>query len=143
MRKRYAALTLALGLAVLALPRAGRGDDLTGQDQILCTAVHVSKCTAGGECESELPWNLNIPQFLEVNLKDRNVSTTQASGENRATPIKSLERENGLILLQGSEAGRAFSFVIVENTGMASIAVARDALTVSVFGACTPMPASK
>jgi hypothetical protein len=37
--------------------------------------------------------------------------------------------------------GRAFSFVIVEKTGMASIAVAREGMTVSVFGACTPMPA--
>jgi hypothetical protein len=141
MTKRYAAL--ALGLGFLALPRASRGDDLTGQDHILCTAVQATKCTADGDCTSEPPWNLNIPQFLEVNLKDRKVSTTPASGENRATPIKSLERENGLILLQGTEGGRAFSFVIVENTGMASIAVARDALTVSVFGACTPMPASK
>ncbi len=37
-----------------------------------------------------------------------------------------------------AEQGRAFSFVVVEETGMVSIAVARDGVTVSVFGACTP-----
>ena len=45
-----------------------------------------------------------------------------------------------LIILQGAEAGRAFSFTINEATGMASIAVARDGTGVVVFGACTPTP---
>ena len=59
------------------------------------------------------------------------------------TPIRSLSREDGLIVLQGIEAGRAFSFVIDEESGMVSVAVARDGLTVSIFGACTPMPRAK
>ena len=45
-------------------------------------------------------------------------------------------------MLQGFENGRAFSFLIAEKTGRASIAVARDGLGVSVFGACTPLPPS-
>ena len=93
-----------------------------------------------GTCSSELPWNLNIPQFIEVDLKAKTFSTTKASGENRSTPIRTVSREDGLIILQGFEAGRAFSFVIHEESGMASVAVARDGLTVSIFGACTPMP---
>jgi len=35
------------------------------------------------------------------------------------------------------EGGRAFSFVIDEATGLLTVAVARDGLSVSVFGACT------
>ena len=124
-------------------PPLARADDLAGSDRILCTAVQATICTADGDCRIEPPWNLNIPQFLEVKLKDKTVSTTKASGENRMTPIRGLSREDGLIVIQGIEAGRAFSFVIVEETGLASIAVARDSLTVSVFGACTPMPAGK
>jgi hypothetical protein len=136
MRKRI--LAIALGLAAAALPAAA--DDLTGQDRLLCTAVEATRCLESGGCTSEAPWNLNIPQFIEVNLKDRILSTTKASGENRMTPIRSLSREDGLIFLQGIEAGRAFSFVIHEESGMASVAVARDGITVSIFGACTPMP---
>ena len=48
----------------------------------------------------------------------------------------------GTLMVQGCETlidrGRAFSFVIQEDTGFASIAVAREEMTVSVFGACTP-----
>ena len=38
------------------------------------------------------------------------------------------------------ENGRAFSFVINEEIGMLSAAVPRDETTVTVFGACTPLP---
>jgi hypothetical protein len=127
-----------LVLSVLAYPMAAAADDLTGQQTFLCTAVQVSVCTDDGKCAQVMPWDVNVPQFLQVNLKDKKLSTTKASGENRTTPIRTLLNEDGYIFLQGVEAGRAFSFVIEEKSGMASIAVARDGKTVTVFGACTP-----
>ena len=136
MKKRLWTLSVAAALLALALPAAA--DDLAGQQFLLCAAVQATLCTSDGECTTEPPWNLNIPQFVEVNLVDKMLSTTKASGENRTTPIRTLLREGGQIFLQGVEGGRAFSFVIEEKTGMASIAVAREGKTVSVFGACTP-----
>ena len=47
------------------------------------------------------------------------------------------------LFLQGVERGRAFSFAINETTGFVSAAVARDGLTVAVFGACTPATAEE
>jgi len=141
MRNRFGPLTV--GITLMVVSAALRADDLTGQDQILCTAVQVTICSSDGQCKIEAPWALNIPQFVELDLKEKKVSTTQASGENRSSPIRTLLREGGEIFLQGVEGGRAFSFVIEEETGMASIALAREGKTVSIFGACTPMPASK
>ena len=133
-------LTLALTAGMASAPLAA--DDLTGAQRFLCTAVQVTACYDDGECLTVPPWELNIPQFIEVDLEARTLATTRASGQNRSTPIKNLEREEGQIVLQGFENDRAFSFLITEKTGMASIAVAREGLGVSVFGACTPMPGS-
>jgi len=137
-------------MAILAAPAllmvgssSVRADDLTGADQILCTAVQISVCSLDGECEEGPPWDYNIPQFIEIDLARKQLSTTKASGENRSTPIKNLLREDGKIFLQGIEKGRAFSFLIEESTGMATVAVARDGLTVSVFGSCTTIPSAK
>ena len=130
---------LSLLLLALAVPSAAAADDLTGHQELLCTAVHVSVCDDDGECSSDQPWNLNIPQFIEVSLKDRKLSTTKASGESRSTPIKSVERAAGMIALQGFEMGRAYSFLINEKTGMLVVSVAREGKAVSVFGACTPL----
>jgi hypothetical protein len=91
----------------------------------------------------DLPWNLKVPQFIEVDLKARRMGTTRASGENRSTPIEHVRRESGTIVLQGYERGRAFSFVIKEDTGAASVAVASPGKSVAVFAACTPMPVAR
>ncbi len=137
----------AFGIVVTALAATltaagGRADDLKGASRLLCTAVQATACQEDGDCAVDLPWNLNVPQFIEVDLAGKSLSTTKASAENRATPIAHLTREAGLIVLQGFEKGRAFSWVISEDTGRAAVAVATDGKAVAVFGACTPMPAA-
>lgn len=135
--------SLLLVATVLCAPGLSLADDLHGADRILCTAVTATVCTVDGTCESDLPYNWNIPQFIEIDFAKKTLSTTRASGENRSTPAASVTREDGWIYLQGVEGGRAFSFVIDETTGLTSVAVARKGLTVSVFAACTVMPAGK
>ena len=136
---RFCLVAVTITLASSSL----MADDLTGADRFLCTAVQATRCTADGDCEIGPPWNWNIPQFIEVDLAQKMLRTTKSSGENRVTPIKNLERDKGLIYLQGVEGGRAFSFVIDESTGFASVAVAADGLTTGIFGACTPVIESK
>ena len=87
---------LSIVIALL-LPAVGRADDLSSQQLLLCTSVSAMHCHDDGDCVIDMPWNLNIPQFLQVNLKDKTISTTKASGENRATPIQNLVREGGQI----------------------------------------------
>ena len=118
-------------------------DDLKGAQSLLCTAVDASLCTDDGNCVLANPADLNIPEFVQVNLIEKMLSTTKASGENRTTPIRTLERGDGAIFIQGLEQGHAFSFVISESTGTLSAAVALDGQAVSIFGACTPMSGAK
>lgn len=131
-----------VGLVVVLAASPLWADDLTGATRFLCASVQATKCLEGGDCGIDLPWNLNIPEFIEVDLDARKLGTTRASGENRATPITHLTRADGLIVLQGFEMGRAFSFVITEQTGRITAAVASEGRAVAVFGSCTPQPTS-
>ena len=134
-------LCVCLAVLLALAGSAARADDLTGQSKFLCAAVQATECREGTECGTDLPWNLNIPQFIEVDLGAKRLNTTQASGLNRATAIAHLSRADGFIVLQGFEMGRAFSFVIAEQTGRATVAVATGGRAVAVFAACTPLPA--
>jgi hypothetical protein len=125
---------------LLVASTAALSDSLSGKDRLLCSAIEATVCTADGICESGPPWDWQIPQFLIVDLDRKELSTTEASGENRMTPILNLSREDGHIVLQGTQAGRAFSMVLQEDNGHAAIAIATDGATISVFAACTPMP---
>jgi hypothetical protein len=131
MRKTITAAT------VLAIFSPALADDVTDSDRLLCSASEVTVCFESSDCVEVMPWELDMPQFIVVDLKKKTLSTTKASGENRSTPIRTLQRDDQEIILQGVEAGRAFSFVIDELTGLLTVAVARDGLSVSVYGACT------
>jgi hypothetical protein len=135
--RRFLLIAFAALLAVASL--AAHADDLGGADALLCAAVQAAVCFDDGECVVDLPWNLNVPEFIEVDLRAKRLATTAASGENRATPIEHLSRGDGTIVFHGYEMGRAFSWVIDEQTGRATVAVAADGGAVTVFGACTPL----
>lgn len=137
MRSGY--LIVLLVAVFLTAGAPAHADDLTGASTILCSAVQATRCELDDECQTGAPWNWNIPQFIVVDLDEKMLRTTEASGENRVTPIKNLDRAGGRILLQGAEAGRAFSFVITEATGRLSVAVAAEGQALAVFGACTPV----
>lgn len=128
--------------ALLAGGAPAVADDLTGSSRFLCSVVTVGRCDIDG-CTDETPDGVLVPQFVIIDLGTKLLSTTPASGQNRTTPIESLRREKGLVVLQGLENGRAFSFVIAEKTGSASVAIAREELVLAVSAMCTPMPAAK
>lgn len=129
-------------VALTIVASAARADDVTGADRLLCHADAINICYDDGTCEAGSADALNLPQFIEVDLVAKRLSTTKASGLNRATAIESMKRPDGAgtVVLQGFEKGRAFSFVIEEKTGAVTIAVAGPSRGVTAFGACTPLP---
>ena len=63
-----------------------------------------------------------------------------ALGENRVTPINSVQRVDGFVVAQGYEDGRAFNWMITESTGMTTVTISREGLSATAFGVCTPKP---
>lgn len=127
---------LILCAGLFAVPMAV-AENLQGVDEMICAAGQAQICLETGSCYATPPWELNMPEFVVIDTKAKTVSTTKASGLNRATEFTAMEQSGGLLYLQGIEGGRPFSFVINEVTGHMTAAVSRDGLTVTVFGSCT------
>lgn len=135
--------TLALrkccwGLSLALLAPAGLADDLRGADRFLCSTLQATVCFADGECGMVIPADLNIPQFIIVDTKAAMLRTTAASGANRESRTDPVKRVDGHVVMQGFEAGRAFSLMIREESGQAAFASVADDRSVIVFAACTP-----
>jgi hypothetical protein len=113
-------------------------DSLRDSSRLLCVPGQVSHCVVNGDCRSELPEDENIPEFIEVDFKQKTLASTRASGENRSTQLQNISREAGYIYLNGVENGRSFSIVISESTGDLTFVVATDGETAAMFGNCTP-----
>ena len=123
--------------AGLILGSKAAAENLAGVDEMICSAGQAQICLETGDCYAASPWELSVPDFVVINTKKKTISTTKASGLNRSTEFSKVEKSEGLIYLQGIDRGRAFSFVIDEATGRMTVAVSRDGLSVTVFGACT------
>jgi hypothetical protein len=104
---------------------------------MICAAGQVQICIEIDTCYPASADELDVPDFVIIDLRKRVISTTKASDPQRSTPFRYVERADGLVYLQGVEGRRAFSFMIDEATGRMTVSVARDGIAVSVFGACT------
>jgi len=136
---RVAACLIALTAALAAAGNLA-ADPLGDSRSILCTVLDTHVCMEAAGCASVEAEELNVPRFIQIDTRAKKLSTTAASGENRESVADSVKRSDGQIILQGLEAGRAFSLFIDESTGMASFAAAADGSSLSAFGACTPLP---
>ena len=126
-----------IALAGLVTGALVQADQLSGVDEFLCAAGQVQICIESDTCYMASASELDVPDFIVIDLKKKKVSTTEASGLHRATTFTSTSRNDGQIFQQGLEGGRAFSFVIDEATGRMTVAVARDGIAVNVFGVYT------
>jgi hypothetical protein len=132
LRVLAAALGVLYGGAVFA-------DDVSGSDSLLCYGLSAARCETGVACESVEPWKLNIPDFVRLDLRGKLLQTTATSSEKRETPLQSVQRSNGTILIQGSQGERAFSWLISETSGEGTLSVAAQGQGVTVFTVCTPV----
>jgi hypothetical protein len=80
--------------------------------------------------------DVNIPQFIKVDVKTKMLSAAEEGGTKAA--IKHLEHTNGRMILHGDQEGRGWTMVISEETGKMSATISEDQVGFIVFGACTP-----
>lgn len=140
MSKGYRTLLTAIrvsAFSALLTCTVAQADDIAGDERLLCATATLMLCVEDGECFETPILDSDAPQFFIVDIKKKQISTTEASGDKRTSSIASLSRNEGRIFLQGIENNRAYSILIEEDSGRFTAAIARDGITHSVFGACT------
>jgi len=131
--------TIMAGLLALMVLTPLSADDVTGADHLLCAAARATECFADGVCLPGNPEDWNSPRFVKIDFAEKMLRSTEASGEARSTPMKNIERQGDRIFIQGVEQSRAFSIVLDQDSGTASIAIALEGHVLAIFAYCTPI----
>jgi len=132
-----AGMVLAAAAICLAPHGARAAGKYDGSVPLLCVPTIVIECSvegADGECKRRTPAAVNLPQFLNVDVKAMKV---HAEGGARNSPVRNVEHLNGNLIIQGGQDGRGWTLTISEETGKMSAAIAADGEGFVVFGACT------
>ncbi len=128
---------LTSGLAGLLYCGAVLADDISGSDSLLCYGLSAARCELGEACEAVTPWALNLPDFVKLDLRAKRIETTAGSSDQRETPLQTVQRDNGTILIHGSQGERGFTWLIDEISGDGTLSVAGHGQGVTVFTVCT------
>jgi len=125
---------ILFGLFVVASP-ALAGGVFDGTKPLLCASVEALDCDPGEACQRGIPENMGAPQFLRIDF-DKN----EIVGPLRTAKIRSMEKDDNQIILQGYEAGLGWILAIDRTNGNMRIALADLDSSFIIFGACTSNP---
>ena len=135
MNKLIGAILLAFILiAPYQLATAGIGDSQT----LFCAVIDAIDCKAGNGCSKTTAEDINISQFIKVDLQSKKISSVGNPESKRESAFKNYNRVEGSIIIQGSEEGRGWSAVIDESTGKISATIVEGGGSFVIFGACIP-----
>lgn len=111
------------------------GDDFDGTKPLLCASIEALDCDPGKPCERGIPETMAAPQFLRVDF-----AKSEIAGPKRTTKVRSIEKYDDQIILQGHEIGLGWTLAIDRATGSARITFAGRDATFIIFAACTAFP---
>jgi len=104
----------------------------------LCAPTQEIACEQTGKCETNASESLNLPSFIKIDLVTKRASGVE-EGQEEVADIQRVERVDGRLILQGSQNGRGWSAVIVEDTGRMTLSVSGEDTVWLAFGVCTPL----
>jgi hypothetical protein len=127
------AVLWAVGLC-LTPPQVAAASKYDGSVPLVCVPLAVTECGAEGECQKGTPQSVNLPQFFSVDFK---TMTIRAVEQNRESAIKTVDRVNGKMILQGVQGQLGWTMIIAEDSGQMSATIAGAIEGYIIFGSCT------
>lgn len=131
------AVIIITGISLLCSARVWAGD-FDGSKPLICSVIRTVACPRDDEISKGTAEDVNLPQFFFIDFEKKLVTGKTAEGDVRETKIESLRHEDGQLILQGVQRGKAWSAVINEETGKTTLIGGSSEAGFVVFAACTP-----
>jgi hypothetical protein len=120
----------------LLIPSPVPAADFDGSKSLICALKDDFECGPDG-CERVTSEAINLPQFLRLNFKEKQITTVREGVQVRTTKMERMESLGSNLFVQGLENNLAWSLVIDQSSGRMVLTVAGDQAGFVVFGACT------
>jgi len=142
MRRRLsipAALTMA-SISIGLTPAAASATGLDGSANLICASNKVVACTKAGVCMEGDARTFELVEFMFVDFKAKVVKArTVGDARKEESPIRSFEKSNTQLILQGVENGHGWGMSIDQTGGRMAGAIAGESVNFMIFGVCTTL----
>ena len=131
-----ASIAITIGVAPVAASAAG----LDGSANLVCAATRVVACTRAAVCFEGDASTFELVEFMFVDFKAKVVKArTLGDARKEESPIRSLEKSNTQLILQGVENGHGWGMAIDQTGGRMTAAIAGESASFMIFGVCTAL----
>jgi hypothetical protein len=117
----------------LALAPHALGAGFDGKTALECAPAAVAECDLDAACETVPREEVDLPESLKIDFAAKKIVNQDGS---RSSPIRSVDVEDGVLIVQGSQNGRGWSLAIDRASGRMSGTIAETAGAFVVSGAC-------
>ena len=135
MRKWFSAFALTIG----ALPVASAAG-FDGSANLVCATYDVVACSKASTCMRGQAGTFELVEFMFVDFKARVVKArTEGDAKRIESPIRTFEKSNSQLILQGVENGHGWGMSIDQAGGGMTTTVSGESSSFMIFGACTAL----
>jgi len=131
-------------LLIFAVPYTVVAGSFDGSKTLLCAPQSAVECGPDGGCQQVSPTSVNLPDFFQIDFKEKMISRISNSEKHKGSKIENMEVLDSKLILQGADDGIenvrdgiAWSMTIAQDTGKLVASAAGDGEAFVIFGACT------
>ncbi len=129
-------LKMSICLFFCMIPAFALAADKDKSAEIICSMSSVIECDEFKDCVESSSEEINIPRFIKIDLIGKTMSDASVKDGAKKSNIRTLIRQDGEIIMQGAENGRAFSVVVNEMSGKCTATISEDSFGFILFGSC-------
>ena len=131
-------------LLICAVPFTAMAGSFDGSNTLLCAPQSAVECGPDGSCRQVSPTSVNLPDFFQINFKEKMITRVTGSEKHKGSKIDNMEVLDSKLILQGADDGIedvrdgiAWSMTIAQDTGKLVASAAGESEAFVIFGACT------
>jgi hypothetical protein len=131
-------------LLILTVPYTVLAGSFDGSKTLLCAPQSAVECGPDGSCRQVSPNSVNLPDFFQIDFKEKMITRVTGSEKHKGSKIDNMEVLDSKLILQGADDGIenvrdgiAWSMTIALDTGKLVASAAGDGEAFVIFGACT------
>ena len=132
-------------LLIFAVPFTVLAESFDGSKNLLCAPQSAVECGPDGNCQQVSPASVNLPDFFQVDFKNKTIKRVAATENQKGSKIDRMEVLDSKLVLQGADDGvegvrdgLAWSMTIAQDTGKLIASAAGESEAFVIYGACTP-----
>jgi len=130
---------------IFAVPFTVVASSFDGSKTLLCAPQSAVECGPDGSCQQVSPASVNLPDFFQIDFKDKTINRVSGKENQKGSKIDRMEILDNKLILQGADDGvedvrdgLAWSMAIAQDTGKLVVSAAGESEAFVIFGACTP-----